>query len=71
MAPTVKSLGLEQIPVEHKLELVLELWDNIAAHPESLPIPPSHWEELERRLAQPAESDQSWDEVKREIENEL
>ena len=72
MAPTIKSLGLDQLPVEHKLELVEELWDHIATHPESLPMPSAHWEELQRRLAQPeGEAAQTWDEVKREIESEL
>ena len=72
MVPTIRTFGLEQLPVEHKLALVEELWDNIAKNPEMLPVPPSHWAELERRLAVPeTEPGQAWEEVRREIESEL
>lgn len=72
MSPTMSSLGLEQLPLEHKLGLVEELWDSIAADPQNLPIPESHWAELEDRLAHPdSTSGESWEDVKREIESEL
>ncbi len=72
MAPTMKSLGLENAPVEHRLELAEELWDSIVADPESLPMPPSHWAELQRRLALPDDATgESWEEVRREMESEL
>jgi len=47
-----------------KLQLVEDLWDNLAAHPENVPIHDSQLEELERRKAKlendPA-SGLSWD----------
>jgi putative addiction module component (TIGR02574 family) len=71
MPLTMKSLGLEQARVEDKLELVEEIWDSIAADPQNLPLPASHWAELERRLTPPDGPNESWEDVKREIESEL
>jgi putative addiction module component (TIGR02574 family) len=33
-----------------KLELVGELWDELAANPADIPVPPEHIAELERRM---------------------
>jgi putative addiction module component (TIGR02574 family) len=72
MIPTIKSLGLENLPIEHKLAIVEELWDNIAADAAALPIPQSHLEELERRLATTdGDPCQPWEEAIREIESDL
>jgi putative addiction module component (TIGR02574 family) len=53
-----------------KLQLVEDLWDDIASNPESVPIHDWQKEELARRKANlmnnPA-SGLSWDEVKRRI----
>lgn len=38
------------LSVPEKILLVEELWDSIAAEELSVPIPPSHLDELERRL---------------------
>ena len=72
MAPTMKSLGIEQLSMEQKLTLIEELWDSIAAEAESMPIPASHWQELERRIAlRGTEPTQTWEEVCKELESEL
>lgn len=49
MAPTMKDLGIDQPNPEHGLRLLGEIWDSLSL--EDLPIPDSHREELDRRLA--------------------
>jgi putative addiction module component (TIGR02574 family) len=73
MFPTLKSYGLEDLPVDDKLSLVEELWESIAADEAALPVPPSHLAELQRRLAEnqsPADELQTWEEVKCELDSE-
>ena len=53
-----------------KLQLVQDLWDDLAASPSDVPIPEWHKEELDRRAAeqeQRPEAALDWDEVKRQI----
>lgn len=53
-----------------KLQLVQDLWDDLAAQPENVPIPEWHIEELERRGAlydANPEAVISWEESKRRI----
>lgn len=45
---------IDQLSVSEKILLVEELWDSIAAKESSVPIPPSHLKELERRLKEHA-----------------
>lgn len=53
-----------------KLQLVVDLWDDLAANPADVPIPDWQLAEVERRAANlkanPA-SGLSWDEVQRRI----
>ncbi len=53
-----------------KLQLVEDLWDDLAAEPDSIPVHPWQKEELERRKAKlsshPAAGLQ-WEEVKRRV----
>jgi putative addiction module component (TIGR02574 family) len=53
-----------------KLQLVEDLWDDLASNPEDVPVQPWHLEELARRRASlevnPA-SALSWEEVKRRV----
>ncbi|MGD1851285.1 MAG: addiction module protein [Cyanophyceae cyanobacterium] len=39
-----------ELPVSDRLQLVQEIWENICAHPELLPVTHVQKEELERRL---------------------
>lgn len=41
---------IDRLSVPEKILLVEELWDSIATEESSVPIPPGHLEELERRL---------------------
>ena len=51
MAPTLQSLGIDQMSVADRIALATAIWDSIAADPHP-PLPTrSQQEELERRLA--------------------
>jgi putative addiction module component (TIGR02574 family) len=53
-----------------KLQLVEDLWDDLAASPSDIPIPDWQLEELERRKANLTSDPASalgWDEVKRRV----
>ena len=50
----------DQLTPPQQLELVQELWDRVASRPGAVPVPPSHLEELQRRLV---EHDTSPDDV--------
>jgi len=43
--PSVKALTPDQ-----KLALVSELWDDLAAHPDKVPVSPEQLAELDRRM---------------------
>lgn len=68
MSPTVNSV-FDLSPSE-KLQLVEDLWDDLAATPDAIPIHDWQKEELARRkanlLRNPA-SGLSWEEVKRRV----
>ena len=42
--------GIDKLSTPEKILLAEDLWDNIALDESNVPIPPSHVEELERRL---------------------
>ena len=50
MGVTVRELGIDRLSVADRMRLVEEIWDSIAAEAESLEIPQSHKDELDRRL---------------------
>lgn len=67
MTPTMKSLGIDQLPREVQVALVQEIWDNIAAETNRVPLSEKQRIELERRLAEDdAGPDEvvPWEEVK-------
>jgi len=58
------------LSVAEKVQVVQELWDQIAASPESLPVPAWHRAELEKRQAEWASSPDpgvDWDVVKKRL----
>ena len=67
---TLHGTSVFDLSPAEKLQLVEDLWDDLAATPDSLPIHDWQQEELDRRranlLANPA-SGTSWDEVKRKV----
>lgn len=67
MSPSAKSLGIDQLSVEDRLRLVEEIWDSIAESVDSMEIPQSYREELDRRLAAMEDdptAGSTWEEVK-------
>ena len=52
MQPTVKSLGIDRLSREQRLELVQEIWDTIAAENHSSLLTDAQREELDRRIAE-------------------
>jgi putative addiction module component (TIGR02574 family) len=71
MAPTMQDLGIDQLSAEHRLRLLGEIWDSLS--PQDTPIPQSHREELDRRLAD-ADADPTagrpWEEVRARLRGE-
>lgn len=49
MAPTMQDLGIDRLSAEHRLRLIGEIWESLSIH--ETPIPESHREELDDRLA--------------------
>ena len=51
MAQSLSDVAIKQLSVVERLDLISVLWDSIPDSLDELPIPDSHREELERRLA--------------------
>jgi putative addiction module component (TIGR02574 family) len=61
---------LFELSVSQKLQLVEDLWDSIAAAPQSVPMPEWQKEELARRKAEYLQNPESgipWEEAKERI----
>ena len=57
-----------ELPIEQRLQLVQEIWESLVRSEASVPVPPWHREELDRRLADPAETlTESWDTVQQRL----
>ncbi len=48
---TPANLGLEEMSVADRLDLIGVIWDSIASHPEQIPLTDAQKQELDRRLA--------------------
>jgi len=67
MNASVKSLGIDRLPIEERLTLVEEIWDSIAADSGAIPLSDAQRTELAKRIAEDdANPDDvvSWDQVK-------
>ena len=59
-----------EMSVAERIQLVEDIWDSIAAAPESLPLTDNERQELDRRLeayAQNPDEGISWDELKEKV----
>jgi putative addiction module component (TIGR02574 family) len=66
--------GFDDLTVEEKIEYIQALWDRIAAHPETVPVPESHREALAERISAHRAGEgeaRPWPEVREEIRAEL
>ena len=52
MSPSVQSLGIDQLPREQRIALVLDIWDTIAAESGQPLLTDAQRRELERRIAE-------------------
>ena len=52
MNASVKSLGIDRLPLEERLALVEEIWDTIAADSGAVPLTEPQRAELEKRIAE-------------------
>jgi putative addiction module component (TIGR02574 family) len=67
MSPTMKSLGIDQLPRDVRVALVQEIWDTIAAETSAVPLSETQRRELERRLGDDNADPNSvipWEQVK-------
>jgi putative addiction module component (TIGR02574 family) len=65
MTPSVLLDEILRLPADQRLKLVEDIWDSLAASPTTVPVPPWHRDELDRRLANPSEqATLTWDDVR-------
>lgn len=70
----ISRTELLQLPLDERLQLLEDLWDSIAAHPEALPLSEAQRRELDRRWAlheQDPDRGIPWEQAKAEILGEL
>ena len=70
MTPTMKSLGIDQLPRDVRVALVHEIWDSIAVETTTIPLSDAQRAELARRIAdEDANPDDvtPWEQVEAEI----
>lgn len=66
----ISRTDLLQLPLHERLQLLEDLWDSIAAHPEALPLSEAQRRELDRRWAlheQDPDRGIPWDQARTEI----
>lgn len=67
MNASIKSLGIDRLPIEERLALVEEIWDSIAADSAVVPLTEAQRAELQKRIedddAHPDDLT-SWEQVK-------
>jgi len=68
---TLTLQGIQQLSVAERIQLVEDIWDSIAAAPETLGLTQSQQQELDKRLSshQDAGPLSSWSEVKARLQN--
>lgn len=54
MNASIKSLGIDRLPIQDRLKLVQEIWDSIAADSAALPLTDVQRSELHRRIEEDA-----------------
>ncbi len=69
---TISFEEIHRLSVPERVQLVADIWDTIAAAPESLAITDAQRQELDRRLdayARDPSDLRSWDEVRARLEH--
>ena len=66
----ISTADIEQLSVAERIQLVEDIWDTVAAHPEALELSEELGEELDRRVEyyyQNPNSGSLWQDVKKRI----
>jgi putative addiction module component (TIGR02574 family) len=74
MSVSIKSLGIDRLGVEERLDLVAQIWDSIAADNAAVPLTDTQRAELDRRIADHDQSPDdvvSWENVKSSVSERL
>jgi putative addiction module component (TIGR02574 family) len=50
VSASIKSLGIDRLPIEQRLALVEEIWDSIAADSAAVPLTEAQRAELQNRI---------------------
>ncbi|GJL70680.1 MAG: hypothetical protein NPIRA06_33150 [Nitrospirales bacterium] len=67
MNASIKSLGIDRLPIEERLTLVEEIWDSITTDSAAVPLTEAQRAELQKRIEEDdAHPDDltSWEQVK-------
>lgn len=67
MAPNLRQLGLDRLPLEDRLAVAQAIWESVAREAESAPLTDAQRAELDRRLADSIarpEATTPWDVIK-------
>ncbi|MEN9509022.1 MAG: hypothetical protein RLZZ621_1585 [Gemmatimonadota bacterium] len=68
MAATPLLQQILDLPPAQRLQLVEDIWDSLAQSSTSVPVPSWHLDELDRRLADPAdEATETWHDVQQRL----
>jgi putative addiction module component (TIGR02574 family) len=70
MTPTIHSLGIDRLPREERIALVLEIWDSIAAEQHQPLVTEAQRLELKRRVTEDDTSPDAvvpWEQVKDQL----
>jgi putative addiction module component (TIGR02574 family) len=70
MSQALPALDIDRLTVVQRLQLIELLWDSIPDSPDALPLPESHRQELERRLAAADAAPEAaipWEDVKNRL----
>jgi putative addiction module component (TIGR02574 family) len=67
MTPDALRDEILRLSPEARFELLADVWDSIAAHPDAVPVPDWHRTVLADRIAEPAPKRVPWDEAKRTL----
>jgi len=74
MAPTLKDLGIDQLNVQQRLSLALEIWESLGDELPSPTLTPSQIEQLRRRDAE-MDADPgialTWEQIRTRVEGRL
>jgi putative addiction module component (TIGR02574 family) len=74
MSVSIKSLGIDRLAVEDRLDLVEQIWDSTAADSAAVPLTDQQRAELDRRIADHETNPDdvvSWERVKAAVAERL